>query len=509
MPTPTWQDLADLGVTYGPSADWRTVVQAALNSATANCILISGPVGIKRASAGAALSLSSVGKRLITVGGGYLFPIANAGLPPDRILDVLGARNRVSLEFRNKDDLGSTNIQGGPENPMDAMFLGGEENIAEQCRAFHFYTGFRYWYGQNGRLIDCVATVKDKSEMLGWANDGMIIEGCYGGALVRPVVTRSAGPLSLVPVFQNIAGASAGKSRCGIGADANNGDILIDTPRVGEGFVDQLHTEGQVSGEITIRSPQLYKGRRNAMTLAGGRVKVLGGWSNGIFGTSQGAVDELNGHIVIGSNSSVKDFTLAGDLPTQHAVRIMANSENVDINIRTEGTFAILVKGVANNVSFRGNHRGSCKMIFDIDQPWNPPRIYGGEVSGTFDGVVGVDGAVGRWGSGMVGKTRNLSIGLGEGYTAGDLFITDGNPVACAPELVAVWEGLDIKYLGTTSVTGTKALVRSNLVGGSAMQARIKDCSFPTSIFSNAAAGNWVSAPNWQITGNTSNTIGV
>lgn len=509
--TATFVDVADLGVAYSTTLDRRAALQAAISGAT-KMLVISGPVGVKRAGAGPGITTAGLtGKRILFAAGGYLFPIADGGspnLPPDWLFDLVGTGNVLDHAFLwNKDDLGTpVPVLGSPEYPFDGLRVGGVDNEAIRPKVLHFHTGLRNWYGTGSRIIDAILTAKDKGQdinsNIAWANDALLNTGTVNSRVIRPICAVSTGAAAQTVTLDQPS-LSGNHHRCGIGCDNFNTDLVIDSPTIGDGFVDSLHTEG--GGNITVLAPTVGKGRRNAMTLAAA-TKVMGGVGKGIFGTDLNALEGVNGYIAgVTTDTSVKDFTLVGDQPGQNGVTLLAGAENVELEIAFQGQFNYLIKGVAKSVTFASTLRGSAKGIASVDRFGVDTGIF--DLSGRYEGIRGDVGVIGYIGSGMLPKVHDLQITLLDGYTlASSPFQFGGSWVGQAPERRPSYDKVEIRWGGTgTAPSGAGALVN----GGPDrwVTGQIMNCAWPAAMWAKAATGAWVDAAHWYAANNTSNVV--
>lgn len=516
--TATWTDVADLGVSYNATADRGAVLQSALNGAN-NMFVISGPLGIARRGPGAMVNLTAAMKRIRFVGPGRLIPLGSKSLAPDLLFDMQGFGNTlIDAFFWNSNDCGQPpNIVGGPESPMDALWVRGVDNRVIGGRAIHFYTGLRHWYAEGAVIEDFTATVKDKGQDINagmsWANDGFVNSGTKRGRLIRPVVAVSTGASVVQPVIDQPT-LSGNHHRCGITADgwqgAGNADLIIDAPIVGDGFTDEIHTEGTQTVEI--RSPTVGFGRRNSMTLAAAGTKVFGGRGKGVFLSDPNPVPEVNGYLVVGDGVRVDGFTAKCDKPLADGVRFIQGdgNENVTLRIKFEGDFATLFTGLLHSADIDCSLKGSAARLATLDRLGAGPTQV--TVRGRYDAIQADDALIAAFGSGLIPKMNDVLVLLGDNYAKelpanATAFKAYGDNTGALPELRPTFRGVELKWanpLAAKTMVGATLVTAGFTPGG--LRGEISGCSWPSSTFAAGALRN-VALGTWTVTGNTSNTI--
>lgn len=468
----------------------------------------SGTYAIKGADgASGALTLSRSG---VTMIGGTFVPIANtSGHAPGICINVTGARNTlIGAECWNSGDLGKATSDGGNEYPMEGIRLTGIGNTAQSCRAWNFVTPFRATgpgiNASDCHFLQCFATVKDVAN-LAYSNDGILFTYADRCSAVRCHVGMATSALARTITYESVTGASTSTLRCGITADATTSNISMLDNVVGEGFIVGLDHEGIGDRRNTVRGNYVYKQQRNAISPAGGKFLIEGNWLLGTFNTESSSTTGIIGGV--SDDTIIRGNFIYCDTASIEGIKCVANTSNVLVHDNQFiGTFKVCVAGICNAWNIHGNIlNGSAIRFADLDRiaavtKSSSLKVHDNIINGvTTQGVRATSGF-------LSADIHGNKIVLLEGYAAADGVIEVGGGGAGIVGTVGFRvHNNECVYVGTTSVTGTKGFFKSSATGATGLVGYVRDNTFPTAIFNQAAVGLFLTGLV-QISGNSSNT---
>lgn len=508
----TGESVWDSPEAHGAIGDGTTDDTAALNDwlqdTTTPLKAAFGTYAIKGSDgASAALDLSADG---VIVFGGTFVCIANgSGHAPGISLLVSGDNCIVEgMEFRNSGDLGKATSDGGNEYPMDGIRLQGAGNVARSCRAWHFVTPFRIQgsgvNASNCHFDTCFGTVKDVSN-LAYSNDGLLatyadncsFKGCHVGV--------STGASSRAITYESVTGADSSTLRCGVTVDAACENIQIINCVFGEGFVVGIDGEGTGDRRVIVQGCTVYSQQRNAVSPAGGLWMILDNWLLAPFNTEASSTTGTIGGAT--ENTIIRSNFIYGNSTSIDAIKCLASQNDVIVEgNQFRGSFKSLVTGVCDRWIISNNIlNGTAVRGVDVDRTAADTKTSHVKVTGNiFNGTT--NQPVRATSGFLSNEISGNKFVLLEGYAAADGPIEIGGGGSGVAGFVALnVHDNELVYAGTTSVTGTKNFVNSSISGGTGTRGGVRNNTFPTTIFSKALGGNFIT-PLIGVSGNSSNT---
>ncbi len=288
-----------LGATGDGITDDTLHVRAAFAYAGDNRTIYFPDGGYVVSADGNAITMDNNDCRVVMDGWIVIAPNAS-GFAPDSTIRVNGDRNNLQLRLRNSADVGKDTSTSTQENPMNGVFVTGDNNTVENSFIFNFVAPLRLRgpvQASGNRIINNRVTVKSISN-LAWSNDmisvgfnsNAIVEGNYGA------IYDSTNPNSITFEDNPIGTQSLG--RVGINFDANCYGCIARSNHVGESFAVGMHSEGLGDRFNSIHGNVIYKQKRSSITAAGkGVVKIYSNICHPVMNILDGVPSSLIGQI--------------------------------------------------------------------------------------------------------------------------------------------------------------------------------------------------------------------
>lgn len=424
---------------------------------------------------------------------------------------VTGSGNEIrTLNVNNDDDIQKLPATASVENRGYAVFLRGKNNtIKSGCKIWNFSVPYRV-AGSSNVIEGSTGTVQE-IDNIAWPNDIVTInfsDDCHAIGVIGGIHDLSS-PRTVV--LSNNPKRLTSRARTGIALDAESTRCSVTKCRVGEGFVDGIHSEGSGIRDNDINSNYVYSQLRNALNVARGPMRVYNNTclpvlninasgNPNLVGTIGSITDGVN---VYGNHIFSDDDTTIGikALSLQNPIEVESN--------KFYGDFDTLINALAAtyvNADNTEHVSGSCKWALEVSK-----------TSVSSGARAKLDSSTLRVKEGVIQTTslpvsfRDSTVYMVEGWqpSSDGIIKISGNPDDGG--LDSTIEGHFITnsgffYTGTTTLSGTTSIVKS-FTSGDGPKGLLSGNSFDNSVFTTIVSGNFVDPNDWRVSLNSTDSI--